>query len=300
MNARISRQTLLKTSEPSVQSAVPIWTPLAPAIMYSSASLPEDTPPTPTIGILTPSYISYTHLSPTGLIAGPPSPPTLFASIGIFASGEMAMPFRVLMATTASAPPLSAARARSAIDEVFGVSLAKIGTLTLFFDCLHIDSTLSGVDPISVPYPLACGQLRLSSTVSAPAAAMACARSAISSSVPPNTLPTIGTSPSFASLISSAYASIPGFGRPIAFSKPYSSSTIDGLGCPGLGSFPIDLVTIAPAPAFATSSMLLPVSSKTPEASIVGFLSFKPQMSTERWVIPLPLGLRDRLIVLLP
>src|SRR5439155_3975885 len=69
--------------------------------------------------------------------------------------------------------------------------------------------------------------------------------------------------------------------RPIAFSIPTSSSTIVGFVFPARGSGPIDFVTTAPAPALYTRSSVPPVSSRKPDASIVGFRSFNPAIVVE-------------------
>lgn len=43
--------TCWKTSSPLVPTALPIWNALAPAMMYSAASLQSEIPPTPTRGM---------------------------------------------------------------------------------------------------------------------------------------------------------------------------------------------------------------------------------------------------------
>src|SRR5207249_2524467 len=82
--------------------------------------------------------------------------------------------------------------------------------------------------------------------------------------------------PSSAIFASGPKSFIPGFGRPIALSKPTSSSRIVGFVFPARGFGPIDFVTTAPAPAWNTRRSVPPVSSRKPDASIVGFRSFNP------------------------
>src|SRR5437773_3859720 len=60
----------------------------------------------------------------------------------------------------------------------------------------------------------------------------------------------------------------PGFGRPTAFRRPASSSTIVGFGYPSRGCGPTLFVTTAPAPAWYTRAMDPPASSRNPDASI--------------------------------
>ena len=52
---------------------------------------------------------------------------------------------------------------------------------------------------------------------------------------------------------------MPGLGSPMALRSPQSVWTTVGLGYPVRGSFPIDLVTMAPAPASITVFMDSPV-----------------------------------------
>ena len=73
-----------------------------------------------------------------------------------------------------------------------------------------------------------------------------------------------------ATSISSANSSIPGFGRPIAFTYPPGTSVKQGLACPALGSSPTDLVTTAPQPLPSMRASDGPVSSMTPEATMPG------------------------------
>ncbi len=88
--------------------------------------------------------------------------------MGLAISGEIAIAFSVLMATTASPPASWTAIPMSARIWVLGVSLAQTGISTADFTAETIDLTIDGSVPTSMPYPLAWGQERLSSTAQAP------------------------------------------------------------------------------------------------------------------------------------
>ncbi len=79
--------------------------------------------------------------------------------------------------------------------------------------------------------------------------------------------------------------STPGLASPLALRRPCSSCTRDGPELPSRGSLPMDLVTTAPAPWEATLSRDSPLSPKTPEANIVGFLSLSFPTEVERSAI---------------
>jgi hypothetical protein len=168
MNLSRPRFISSKTPTPSVMIALPTWNADAPAMMYSAASLQQRIPPTPTMGMSRTVLRSYTALTPTGFTALPDSPPNLLLSTGLANSGEITIAFRVLMATTASPPASWTAMPMSARMCVFGVSLAQTGTSTADFTALTMDPTIAGSVPTSIPYPLAWGQDRLSSTAHAP------------------------------------------------------------------------------------------------------------------------------------
>src|SRR5213078_2909940 len=89
----------------------------------------------------------------------------------------------------------------------------------------------------------------------------------------------------WALLTSCSYSMTPGFGRPTAFRRPASSSTIVGFGYPSRGCGPTLFVTTAPAPAWYTRAMDPPVSSRNPDASIVGFRRATPAISVRRSTI---------------
>ena len=157
-----------KTPGPIVPTAVPIWNAEAPAMMYSAASLQHEIPPTPTSGMLRTDARSYTARTPTGLMPGPERPPNLLLRTGLANSGWMTMALSVLIATTASPPASWTARPISVRICVLGVSLAQTGMETASLTADTIDPTIAGSVPTSIPYPLACGQDRFSSTAHAP------------------------------------------------------------------------------------------------------------------------------------
>ncbi len=149
-------------------TALPIWNAHAPAIMYSAASLQSDMPPTPTRGMSRAVLRSYIALTPTGFTASPDRPQNLLLIIGLANSGEITIAFRVFIATMASPPASCTASPIFVRMCVLGVSLAHTGIETADLTAETIDFTISGSVPTSMPYPLAWGQDRLSSTAHAP------------------------------------------------------------------------------------------------------------------------------------
>ena len=168
MKAESPELILWKTSMPTVPMALPTWNADAPAMMYSAASLHVAIPPTPMMGMSSTVLRSYTALTPTGFTHGPDNPPNLLLSSGLANSGSMTMALRVLIATTASPPASCTALPMSGRMCVFGVSLAQTGTLTADLTADTMSFTILGSVPTSIPYPLACGQDRFSSTALAP------------------------------------------------------------------------------------------------------------------------------------
>src|SRR5207302_354159 len=231
------------------------------------------------------SQLSYTARTPIDRIAGPLSPPYLFAREGIFSSGVIAIAFIVLIATIPSAPPSSAAVAEVAMSWPFGASLRKAGTSTTSFTVRVKSRTAEASWAISVPRPFACGQDRFSSIAFTPYVDIFAATAAYSSASLPKTEPITTAPAAWALLISCSYSMTPGFGRPTAFSRPASSSTIVGFGYPSRGCGPTLFVTTAPAPAWYTRAMDPPVSSRNPDASIVGFRRATPAISVRRSTI---------------
>src|SRR5208282_2749354 len=268
---------------PSNVTWVPTSSARAPAITYSRASWADAIPPTPMTGILTFSKICQTHASPTGLMAGPLSPPTPCDRTGRRRWTSIAIARNVLIALTAAAPPRSAARASPAASFVFGVIFAMTGIGTSFVTARTILSTSAGVPPTSVPNPSACGQLRFSSRAATPVAAIRTASRANSSTSPPNTEPMTVAPALRTTSISRGYSSIPGFGRPIAFRSPQRSyvSTV-GFGYPGRATEPMDFVMTPPAPALQAPARDSPLSPQIPDARRNGFRRFSPAQRTAR------------------
>ena len=125
-------------------------------------------PPTPTMGMSSTVLRSYTARTPTGLMPAPESPPNLLLRRGLANSGSMTIALSVFIATTASPPASWTARPMSCRMCVLGVSLAHTGIDTADFTAATMSRTIAGSVPTSIPYPLAWGQDRLSSTAQAP------------------------------------------------------------------------------------------------------------------------------------
>ena len=102
--------------------AVPIWMAEAPASMNSTASFQFMIPPKPMTGIFTALATCHTIRKAMGFTAAPDIPPVTVESIGRLRSASIAIPSRVLMRETLSAPPFSAARAISVMSVTFGES----------------------------------------------------------------------------------------------------------------------------------------------------------------------------------
>mmetsp|Transcript_11752 Transcript_11752/g.29696 ORF Transcript_11752/g.29696 Transcript_11752/m.29696 type:complete len:203 (+) Transcript_11752:932-1540(+) len=102
----------------------------------------------------------------------------------------------VLMAVTPDAPPSCAARAMTVMSVTLGVSLAKNGMVHTSFSQRQISSTSSGSCPHARPMPrspMPWGQLRLSSSASAPLACAILASSCQSSLLKPHMMLAITT-----------------------------------------------------------------------------------------------------------
>lgn len=106
----------------SMKLAVPTSMADAPAMMNSKASLPFMMPPRPITGISTALHTCHTILTATGRTAGPDNPPVMVDNIGRRRSTSMAIPSRVLMSDTESAPSASTALAISVMDVTLGES----------------------------------------------------------------------------------------------------------------------------------------------------------------------------------
>lgn len=97
----------------------------------------------------------------------------------------MTIAFSVLIATTASPPASLTAPPMSWRMWVLGVSFAQTGTDVADFTAPTMALTMAGSVPTSIPYPLAWGQDRLSSTAHAPQSSIRPASSAKSSGPAP-------------------------------------------------------------------------------------------------------------------
>ena len=112
----------------SIKFAVPIWMAVAPASMNSTASLQFMIPPSPITGIFTALATCQTILRAIGFTAAPLIPPVIVESTGLRFSALIAIPSRVLISDTLSAPAPSAARAIS----VMSVTLGESFTIRVF------------------------------------------------------------------------------------------------------------------------------------------------------------------------
>lgn len=124
----IPRATFTVTAG-SMKLAVPISMAEAPAKRNSMASRAFMIPPKPTTGIFTALATCHTIRKAMGFTAAPDMPPVTVESIGRLRSASIAIPSRVLMRETLSAPPFSAARAISVMSVTFGESF----TISVFF-----------------------------------------------------------------------------------------------------------------------------------------------------------------------
>ena len=106
----------------STKFEVPICTAVAPANINSTASRHEAIPPNPITGMRTAFAVCHTIRSATGFTQGPESPPVTVERIGFLRSASTAIPSRVLISDTASAPSASTARAISVMSVTFGES----------------------------------------------------------------------------------------------------------------------------------------------------------------------------------
>ncbi len=142
----------------------------------------------------------------------------------------------MLIALTAAAPPFSAADASAAGSGVFGVIFAITGTLTSLTTARTISSTSAGSLPTSVPYPSACGQLRLSSIATMPVSAIRAESRANSSAFPPNTEPITVAPAARARAISLGYSSIAGIRKAHGVEETPLRVGLDGrIRIPGAG-----------------------------------------------------------------
>ncbi len=146
--------------------AVPTATAAAPAMMNSRASSADWIPPIPMTGMLTARQVCHTIRSATGFIAGPDSPPVLFATLNVLFFTSILMPVMVLISESASAPPASAAFAISVMSVTFGVSFMETGCAAFFFISFVMYSTMRGSCPKAIPPCSTLGQEMLTSSIS--------------------------------------------------------------------------------------------------------------------------------------
>src|SRR3990167_10978574 len=200
--------------------------------------------------------MSQTHLTATGLIPGPETPPTIFPNSGFFRLISMTIPGpTVLMAVMASAPSASAALATSPMLLTLGLSLAKI--LVVFLTAWRTALTAAAVDSTPIPngWPnssVVLGQDRFSSIKSGLIFSTATAKWTKSETFTANTEQITGI---LVDLINSAHSPTPfftpGFLSPTEFKMPWSYLTTRGMGLPRRGSMVMDLVVTPPKPYFS-------------------------------------------------
>src|SRR5262245_45949112 len=115
----------------------------APAVRNASASSVVVIPPIPITGILTTWQVPQYIRVPTGLIAGPDSPPVTYLRRGRRLAVSTAIPTKVFTTERASAPASSQARAKSRISVTFGESFTQSGTRGEAFLVLAVTSKVS-------------------------------------------------------------------------------------------------------------------------------------------------------------
>ena len=119
--------------------AVPICIAVAPASINSTASFHPMIPPSPMTGIFTALATCHTIRNAIGFTAAPLMPPVIVESTGRRFSASTAIPSRVLIRDTLSAPEASAARAIS----VMSVTLGDNFTISVFLYTLRTAFTTS-------------------------------------------------------------------------------------------------------------------------------------------------------------
>ena len=108
------------------------------------ASSAEAIPPMPITGTFTAFAASYTMRTAIGWIAGPDTPPVLFARRKVFLRISIFIPVIVLISDTASAPPASTALAISAMLVTLGLSFMITGCFAYFLTAFVIFSAAPG------------------------------------------------------------------------------------------------------------------------------------------------------------
>jgi hypothetical protein len=178
-------------------------------------------PPKPTNGIVTALDTCHTMRTATGLMAGPDSPPILFANTGRRRWMSIFIPTKVLINESASAPPASQARAISAILVTLGLSFTIKGWRAFCLTNAVTRSASVGHVPMAMPPCLTLGHEILSSNISTGSFFKRSATSAYSSGVLPTTLTmTLAENCRRNGKSSRRNASTPGFCNPTALSIP--------------------------------------------------------------------------------
>ena len=173
--------------------SVPTATSVAPARSNASASRPLWTPPIPTTGIVTRSATSATWASAIGRTAGPDTPPVPPPSHGSPLSGASAIPLRVLISETASAPASCAARATAPGSVALGVSLTISGLPVSGRTRSRRAAVSEGSAPMTSPLSTLGHDTLSSSATTSSRSAKAATSVATSSRVKPMTLTISGT-----------------------------------------------------------------------------------------------------------
>src|SRR6202167_6226416 len=263
-------------AEGSWKIAVPTLTSVAPARMSSSASGPVRTPPMPMMGTSgSASRTCQMHRTATGRLAGPESPPVVPASTGRMVAMSIAMPSKVLISESPSAPAVTQARAIATMSVTSGDSLANTGMSyrarprTASMTAPAAPASQANTCPRSSTF----GQEMLTSMAVTPAESdRRAASSAYSSTVPPAIETTARA------LLDSSHgrprcrnAAVPGPCRPIEFSIPLGVSAIRGVGLPARGASITDLVTTAPILETSKNCASSRPAPADPDAVRIGF-----------------------------
>ena len=136
---------------------------VAPANRNSIASCALVIPPSPMMGIFTALAVCHTMRSAMGFTHGPERPPVTVESMGRRCSASMAIPNRVLMRDTESAPSASAARAISVMSVTFGESFTMSVRGYMFRTACTTSAALLGHVPNAIPPCFTLGQDMFSS-----------------------------------------------------------------------------------------------------------------------------------------
>ena len=188
-------------------------------------------------------------------MAGPDNPPITLASLGRRLAGSIAMPIRVLISDTASAPASSTALAITVISVTLGESFTITGRSVRSLTALVTSAAMEGSVPNATPPFFTLGQEMFTSRASIPSTPVSCsANFPYSRAESPRILTmTRLLIPRRNSIFPSRNPCRPTFSSPIALSMPQAVSTTRGGGLPGRGSRDIPLTTTAPSRCRLTS-----------------------------------------------